>query len=168
MLRPTLVYNCKNVPALCNNVGQYLPAGVNTRTLHYDSSPQRVGKRRDTICPTGWTDNQINGQDRCPAANQPQWRYAKLESSGRTFAGPLDIEMYRGSDNIISPNRLAKKEENRKLQDDGQWITETKYYKYGAVLSCDEWPAASTIEGGNGDVKPSTTYCKRPSLKIVF
>lgn len=62
-LRPTVVYNCHWMIALCQNARAYLPGGGNGPwTFHYDRAEYRNKARRDSICPSDWADrNCING-----------------------------------------------------------------------------------------------------------
>ncbi|KAL4937115.1 hypothetical protein ASPVEDRAFT_77909 [Aspergillus versicolor CBS 583.65] len=146
-MRPTLVYNCAKAPSLCKTVAKHFGGSVGTGTYHYDAdyrirqgdSGQRKSVRRNDNCPSSWIDG------RCPEADQPRF-YA----GARGFADAL---MYRGrnADREPDDNRLA--EEYTKRLADGS--VKTMHREIGAVLSCDEWPAASWIEGGSG----GATYC---------
>lgn len=61
-------------------------------------------------------------------------------------------------DGVRHKNRLAKIEEIRVADDTDPtgWRTEIQSTPYGAILSCDEFPAASWVEGGTG----ASTYCE--------
>ncbi len=138
-LRPTLVYNCAHVPALCNNVRNYLGSQTTAR-LHFDRyRPQaptgqllrsRKDERRGQSCPTNWIDTHG-----CPELNQPQWK-----STENPFL--QDAILWRNKADVPDKSRLARK--NDKRDSDGN-IKEPKYIKLGAVLSCDEWPAARCV-----------------------
>lgn len=163
-MRPTLVYNCRNVAGLCNNVKEYLGSGVSTKTLHYDANDDRVNLRRGSVCPTSWIDQvRLDGTNRCPEPSQPLWKFQKCirRVGGECKAwedhrSGQDPVMWEDKSGVQSNNRLAKREVLINAKGE---VTE-KYTKMGAVLSCDEWPAASWIEGGAGDIKTSNTYCK--------
>lgn len=77
---PTLIYNCHNVPALCNNVekagrvgaaaGNY-PGGF--EAFGWDPDPGRKSRRRTKRCGRGWkTSTDLDPNRRgCPHPNQP-------------------------------------------------------------------------------------------------
>lgn len=157
-LRPTLVYNCKYVPALCNNVRAYLGVTGPTASmsgLHYDSNGARVSKRRKTVCLEGenWIEQMTNGRNRCPEPDQPSsWKYKKCtkhDKNNRCLRwengdAPQETLMLQTTDPTtgavtIDKNQLAKKGAVKYNQDG---TSTQKYLKMGAVMSCDEWPAA--------------------------
>ncbi|KAK2736011.1 hypothetical protein FQN57_000904 [Myotisia sp. PD_48] len=138
-LRPTLVYNCAQAPSLCKTAGNYLGAGVTTATLHYDNNAIRKTARRDDSCPGNWIDTHD-----CPAPDQPQWK-----GKGRDHFS--NVIMWRDKNGVVDRNRIA--DHSTKRLADG---TEKDIYRFaGAIMSCDEWPAASWIEGGTG----AQQYC---------
>jgi hypothetical protein len=156
VLRPTLVYNCNNVPALCKNVRAFLGAAT-TATMHFDVERQRDDLRRAQSCPRTWISTpRANGANRCPEPDQPQWKWMKCLRRKATRAGepkgeclqwenhgPVDAVMFQTTDSegvtTIDNNRLAEKLPP-KVDTNGNVVQ--KYSKLGAVLSCDEWPAA--------------------------
>ncbi|PGH10678.1 hypothetical protein AJ80_07434 [Polytolypa hystricis UAMH7299] len=138
-LRPTLVYNCAQAPSLCKTVRNYLPAGASTATLHYDSIADRKNARRDQSCPTDWAETHG-----CPESDQPQWK-----GRGRNYFS--DVVMWHDKDGVADPKRLADKSTKR----DAQGKEKTVYRFAGVILTCDEWPAATWIEGGSGAAR----YC---------
>ncbi|EEY19830.1 hypothetical protein VDBG_05939 [Verticillium alfalfae VaMs.102] len=158
-LRPKLVYNCNLVPALCKNARNYLGGGT-TSQFHFDAfrvqkkrdagrnaKKSRVDARRDESCPTSWINN-----GRCPEGDQPDWTW---KSGGQI--NPFVKAQMHVEDGVQHRNRLAKVEEVR-VADTNEplgYRVETQSTPYGAILSCDEFPAASWIEGGNG----ASTYC---------
>ncbi|KAL2060471.1 hypothetical protein VTL71DRAFT_9502 [Oculimacula yallundae] len=156
--RPMLVYNCHNVPALCQTVKSYLGSRT-SGTFHYDrwslpkerKSKTRTAARRKSSCGgddgVQWIDSKrADGSNRCPEPDKPgTWKY-ETDQSEHTV-------MWRKSDGTnISKNRLAKKVITPKEDGTGY---DTTYVTMGAKLTCDEWPAASWIEGGAG----SSIYC---------
>ncbi|KAK2759212.1 hypothetical protein CKAH01_16719 [Colletotrichum kahawae] len=154
--RPTLVYNCHIVPALCKNVRQYLGQDVSTATLHYDGLAARKIRRRKESCPGSWIETPLTGRlagpvagQRCPERDQPDWRYQNNGVAHAAVPAVMYVDPKNGETDI---NRLA----TMKLElDKADGTLKPTYTKLDAVLSCDEWPAASWIEGGKG----ATTYC---------
>ncbi|KAL3443019.1 hypothetical protein BJX65DRAFT_298638 [Aspergillus insuetus] len=141
-MRPTLVYNCAKARSLCRTVARYFGGNVGTGTFHYDNDyrirqgdqGQRKSTRRNANCATDWIDN-----GRCPETNQPDYYAGRL--------GYIPAVMFRGVNVDKDPddNRLA--EPYTKRMADG--TTKEMHRTVPAVLSCDEWPAASWIEGGS-------------------
>ncbi|KAH8895966.1 hypothetical protein GQ53DRAFT_854268 [Thozetella sp. PMI_491] len=163
-LRPKLVYNCRLVPALCKNAGNYLGGGT-TSQFHYDAfrtkrgadgnkKTTRVDARRDQACPSNW----ING-DRCPEDDQTDWTWQSPVGVALEIRPFVKAELYKYKDGTTHKNRLAKVVEVDVPDEDNPLITHKEYHStpYGAVFSCDEFPAASWIEGGSG----ARTYCNQ-------
>lgn len=161
VLRPKLVYNCALVPALCKNARNYL--GGTTGQFHYDAfrtpakrdgagkkKPSRVDARRGQACPSSWIEFH-----KCPEDDQPDWTWQSASGQMQPF---VKAELYRYKDGTTHKNRLAKVEEVQVMDDSTPTGLRTEYKStpYGAVLSCDEFPAASWIEGGAG----AKTYCE--------
>ncbi len=121
-------------------------------SLHYDANGIRVAMRRNTVCPDGWIKQiRADGTNQCPEPDQPKWRWKKCIQTGKDGKcnkwqnddGPQDPVMFQKLDANgvvieVDNNRLAKKVD----QVDINGVQTTKYSKLGAVLSCDEWPAA--------------------------
>ncbi|KAI9375794.1 hypothetical protein BJX61DRAFT_539524 [Aspergillus egyptiacus] len=145
--RPKIVYNCALVPALCKNARKYLN-GKSKATMHYDYDELKKRKkgRRDNSCPGNWIKN-----GRCPESDQPSdYWFTREEES------PLEkkeIHMWRGKDGNSEPDPSHFAEVRVKRAQDGTEIR--RWSKFGAQFTCDEWPAASWIEGGEG----ANTYC---------
>lgn len=99
-------------------------------TLHYDTQGQRGDARRKHACPDNWIRN-----DRYPESDQPEWKSEKHPIS-------QPVIMWHNKAGERDENRLAKM--NNKRDRDGN-IMEPKYLKLGAILSCDEWPAAQYV-----------------------
>ncbi|KAH7369928.1 hypothetical protein BKA65DRAFT_531693 [Rhexocercosporidium sp. MPI-PUGE-AT-0058] len=159
--RPTLVYNCYNVLVLCKTVKRHLGAATSA-TFHYDrwagntakGEPNRKDTRRSANCPSVWISTpRADGSNRCPEPDQPRtWKSKNTEAAVTRDT----IMMRRGSGElgdpvVIDQAQLAK---IKKVQNDqGAWVD--KYIGLGAAFTCDEFPAASWIEGGAG----ASIYC---------
>src|SRR4051812_6428142 len=78
---PVIVYNCYNVPALCNGAKKYLGARTSAtfhydRWSHIDPAKTRSHARRQESCATNWiTTLRADGSNRCPEPDQPSWKY---------------------------------------------------------------------------------------------
>ncbi|KAH0421493.1 hypothetical protein CcaCcLH18_13391 [Colletotrichum camelliae] len=144
--RPALVYNCHIVPALCKNVRQYLGQDVSTATLHYDGLAARKIRRRKESCPGSWIETPLTGRlagpvagQRCPERDQPDWRYQNNGVSHAAVPAVMYVDPKNGETDI---NRLATMELEL---DKADGTLKPTYTKLDAVLSCDEWPAASGL-----------------------
>ena len=142
---PTLIYNCAKMPAICNNVDQYLhrqvpPAGLDPlyKTIpgngyldfHYDSNRYRVNARRNSVCPGNWYNNHP-----CPEPSQPPvvvaggWVNARGDFQGEAFVGGTRIEPNSANPigamlfEITNPARGSAYQ--------------------GMIWSCDEFPPAT-------------------------
>jgi hypothetical protein len=128
-LRPTLVYNCAHAPSLCKTVNKYWASAGITTTLHYDANQERKAARRRQSCPDDWVET--NG---CPESDQPQWK-----AEGRPTL--TDVVMWHDKDGVPDVNRIADKSTKRDRNGN-----EIPVYRFaGAVMSCDEWPAARYV-----------------------
>lgn len=147
--RPTLVYNCRNVPALCRTVKSYLGSATSA-TFHYDrwagnndgSRAKRKTTRRNANCPSSWIDTpRADGSNRCPEPDQPStWKSADSDRVSMT-QDTIMMQTGSGNDVIVDRSQLAKK---KNIQNErGEW--EVKYEGLGAALSCDEFPAARYV-----------------------
>ena len=101
-----------------------------------DRTKTRTDARRQQSCASDWIDTlRPDGSNRCPESDQPNWKYG---SGGVTVSN--EAVMWRNQDGTeISNNRLARK--TTKRDSEGNEITQ--YTTLGAILSCDEFPAAS-------------------------
>lgn len=159
-LRPTIVYNCAYMPSICNNVRKFighLPVRGTPYILHYDPDPFRNSARRNGACGSDWVNTKVNGQPRCPERDQPKWTGYK----GNEKHGPYDAEIHPSDDGKFL-NRLSSSWVKINVDEKGAIEETIVWDDYGAVMSCDEFPLASTIEGGDaGDgVAKATEYCK--------
>ncbi|GJC99200.1 hypothetical protein ColKHC_08026 [Colletotrichum higginsianum] len=135
-----LEYNCYWMPAICQNARNYLnsPAGQNRNwptAFTYDLVPIRGNEhRREAVCPqkkTPWKDSHS-----CPESDQPtvmrskypaylgKWHHTELESPASI---PVDLTI-----KAWQPPTGGNREPS------------------GLKYSCDEFPAAKWIEGGDG------------------
>ncbi|KAF9885281.1 hypothetical protein FE257_013079 [Aspergillus nanangensis] len=144
--RPKLVYNCHKVPALCKTSRGSLNGG-STAVRHYDrdSFKERTASRRESSCPGTWLDSHT-----CPESDQPPEFWYQ---NGKTVS-KWEVKMWKGQDGQgdASENQLARL---TGIKHDRDGIIKEHWSKLGAKLTCDEWPAASWIEGGSG----AKTYC---------
>lgn len=125
------MYNCHNVPALCNNARQYLGAAT-TATFHYDASGSRGKERREQSCGGGWASDHP-----CPERNQPGIFHYLSNGIG----GEMEVFIYEGppTGKPSDGKQLATKTEKR-MSDNS---IKTTYTKILVKLTCDEFPAAS-------------------------
>ncbi|KAL5354921.1 hypothetical protein BJX96DRAFT_170177 [Aspergillus floccosus] len=137
---PTLIYNCANLPSICANVQDYLTdnniaMGIGL-DFHYDSFSKTTKKRRNQSCRPNerWTSDLP-----FPCGSDPA---QPLVMPGNLLArvGPL----------ATWPNPQFRMEIPNAL---GTGPSGMRY-------TCDEFPAASWIEGGVNGLPPySSVYC---------
>ncbi|KAF7558106.1 hypothetical protein G7Z17_g84 [Cylindrodendrum hubeiense] len=149
---PTLVYNCAKVPALCENVHQQYPLNTYTHTpqpgqsvtghstlqgrthllLHFDTGAKSQ-IQRGVACNTGWKKRHV-----CPETNQPH----TVPEGAVLGDGSFPAARW-------NPNGL-------KFGDSGYNRIADRLGQFsGMMWTCDEFPFASSIEGGSG----ALTYC---------
>lgn len=156
-----LVYNCAKMPSICRNVHQRnplqavqgvtgagnlgeldqgrTPGGLPYITLNYDTSEPNKKARRSVACPSNWHQTQ-----RCPKGDQPPTVYSGVAyTSGYTGQRWIQANINFGDPgyNVIA---------NAANTGPG-----------GMFWSCDEWPPATTTQGGAG----SSTYCAPQNYK---
>ncbi|KAF9885052.1 hypothetical protein FE257_000783 [Aspergillus nanangensis] len=139
---PTLIYNCDNIPSICANVGEYLAINGfqmgNGLEFHYDSLNKNTKRRRKQSCPEkgAWVTRYLN----IPCGDNPVAPQVMPGSLSPTV-GPL-LNWPKPEFQMEIPNAAG----------DGP---------SGMRYTCDEFPAASWIEGGrNGQQPPLTNvYC---------
>ena len=118
-----------------------------------------VDIRRKTVCPSSWIDTiPLDRPHQCPMPNQPKWfskKCAKTKPNSSeckadgwvNVDGPEDPVMYQTTDKngvvTIDKNQMARK--RTEVDFNSGSVVSTKYSKVGAVMSCDEWPAARCV-----------------------
>lgn len=148
------------MPSICNNVRNYighLPVRGTPYTLHFDKDDSRRKARRNAACGGDWANTLVDGKMRCPEPDQPKWTgYKRSEKHG-----PYDAEIHPSEDGDFY-NRLSSSWIKIDIGENGEVTETTVWDDYGAVMSCDEFPLASTIEGGAaGDgLAKATEYCE--------
>ncbi|KAH0200996.1 hypothetical protein KCU99_g5779, partial [Aureobasidium melanogenum] len=156
---PTIYYNCYYAGSLCNNV-ELTQTGAHAGTIDmelvYDKDAKRKKKRRYEICPSKWNKNHV-----CPEVDQPDvWTIDPSRnprsSSGETVKTPKKLS--------TSLQNVAAKAGNKALKyliaDYQNGVTGT-LEPSGLMYTCDEFPFASTIQGGTGfkgDSNAGLTY----------
>lgn len=140
-----LEYNCEYLTSICANVREfYGNTSSSAKFLTYDMISTRADARRKKTCPSSWKKGS-NGLPRCPEPNQPKfyrndsliWPYTALQP------GVINGKTMKIADKV-DPNNNTIEES-------------------GVIYTCDEFPAASWVEGGigNGGVqdRAANTYC---------
>ncbi|KAI1373409.1 hypothetical protein F4677DRAFT_448485 [Hypoxylon crocopeplum] len=123
--------------ANAGNLGQLDPGqngGQNYITLTYDTSANNKRRRRNAACPSNW--KLTHG---CPEGNQPP---TVASGSSWSFGGYIGARW--------NPNNLVRGQAGynviANLANTGP---------SGAIWTCDEWPPAITVQGGQA----AQTYC---------
>ncbi len=155
-LRPETVilwYNCHYLQDICKNAENFLatPRGISLhsdssldnagfRTFGYDantgeSSAYRDERRRSRSCPTNWKNTHS-----CPEVDQ-----------ALPGAMKQDVQWHTTALDPLIPNNAIK---GKYI---GNVLVEPSWIRY----SCEEFPAASWVEGGDGTAhtRPASTRC---------
>lgn len=146
-LRPTMVYNCAFMPTICKNIKQFagsLPIAGSEWTFHFDPVKARANTRRGHACPKGWVHKlKPDNTPRCPEPDQPDW--VGYEHGNTAKHGPYRPKIHPGRDKQLKDtfNRLAKSWQRIRFNKDGTYEKSIEWHDYGAVMSCDEFPAAT-------------------------
>lgn len=141
-LRPTVVYNCHWMIALCQNARAYVGTGNGPWGFHYDRNRVRNEARRSSICVDGWANTH------CP--NGPTLDWYTGNDGGTTKFPPIQ---YCPKD----PKRYGYHKLGKNNQDGTP-----KVYQAGVISSCDEFPPASWIQGGVQGGTGAKAICKCP------
>lgn len=144
-MRPTLVYNCAMIPSICKNAAQwlgYLPTNVGQVVMHFDPDSGRRAARNSAACPTGWASGQrADGTPQCPENDQPKW--SGYDSAGIKY-GPFVAKIHPQG---ASSNRLTNRWQVITYNSQEKRFERTAHYDdYGAIMTCDEFPAATYVE----------------------
>lgn len=154
---PTLWYNCRYAKSICNNVEKTQP-GANAGTLQmelvYDSDTKRRDTRRSGgegqpgMCPGTWKNTHT-----CPEPDQPDVWVIDMQRDRQLR--PVKIP-----NSLKYPSGMYNGKANTQIADFARRPS-------GLMYTCDEFPFASTIQGGTGFIGDanaglgyaSTTYC---------
>ncbi|KAI9798517.1 MAG: hypothetical protein M1833_004784 [Piccolia ochrophora] len=144
---PTLVYNCKQMPLICENAKEYLNTnGKNFEKnsdgaykLHYDPDGGHLRTRRDEACHDGKF---------CPdSCKDATTAGKKVSDIAKDWMPPKDLDPK--ADYYKSINDWWKKQVVKlNLKNAGD--VPGRIWAPGYLFTCDEFPAASWIEGGAG------------------
>ncbi|KAF3119738.1 hypothetical protein TWF594_004601 [Orbilia oligospora] len=165
--KPTLVYNCNIIPALCNAAEKHLGVGVVTTTLIYDrwklervngvkmiKGRSRVDERRNYACG--------NGRRLLPLEE-----HRKEVVVSTTYTPVVFPVNFIGANTVLlndGEEDMATKTVEDKLaietEVSGLMMKERIPYKF----SCEEFPPATSIQGGMG----ADTYCAQIRQPMGF
>lgn len=146
-MRPTVVYNCAKVPALCKTAQKYLNhngALATTGSFHYDMTGHgRSNTRRENSgCVTAWIDIPIvAGRNRCPEIDQPDYL-----TNGSPLV-PIKVNMHfknvrdAQGNNVEVPDVRDMGRLRNGLSTNGLRSS----YSTGTSLTCDEFPPARYV-----------------------
>ena len=166
---PTLVYNCYYMPLICENVASYAksinPNGGGDlggpQLFHFDPKNTSKNARRSSVCGCFIHDDCVNavsngksnGAKVTDIANQPPF-------------DTLNIPMSQADMNIILAGTNPKPP---KLRVPLPSVPGRFFGVSGVAFSCDEFPAATFIEGGigiNSNGNRAKTICAMQSWQI--
>lgn len=144
---PTLIYNCFTMPLICENVAawakQFFPSGngdLNGNQLFYfDPEPSSKDARRQKAC-------GCFSHDDCSGSGVSKGKRAgdkvtDIAASAGPFAtiSPSDEQIIKAGSN---PNSNGQRTPLPSVPG--------RFFADGVGLTCDEFPAATFIEGGDG------------------
>lgn len=145
----SLTYNCHYMPAICQNVDQYM-ASTQSRarryphSFAYDLNADRGGDssmgRRFYMCPKNWAKSK---PDRCPHSNQPY----PMRRDGNRWPTTDVIPL-----NLNPPNIADKHTKLFVIKSVADGMGNKR--ESGLYYSCDEFPPAKWVEGGVGLLNP--------------
>ena len=170
----TLVYNCYYMPLICENVANYAktinPGGGGSlaapQQFHFDPNGTLLESRRQKAC------GCFQHDDCSTARSQGKTTDLVIDIAGRAPFDTLNTPLSQASKNII----LAGKNPGTKngvlqarvpLQSVPGRFLDVE----GVAFSCDEFPAATFIEGGiglNGAGNRAKTVCAMQSWQIYL
>ena len=166
---PTLVYNCYYMPLICENVASYaksinpalngdLAANV---LFHFDPSSDSLTLRRARACGCFKHDSCDTAKSNGKSAGTKVTDIAK-----RPPFDTLNTPMSQGDEDTIlkGSNPAANQQRAGLTSVPGRFFGVT-----GVGFSCDEFPAATFIEGGtgiNGNGNRAKTICAMQSWQI--
>ncbi|KAH7312212.1 hypothetical protein B0I35DRAFT_410973 [Stachybotrys elegans] len=140
--RPTMIYNCAKMAAICWNLQEFMTdnaaAGYGAVPLvfHYDPEPWRLNERREFSCPSSGRWQRTHGVNCGSTPGQPN--IIPLNPAGVPLP-PVAVQP--GSNVNWQPSGPHFRNEIPNLLGNGP---------SGMAFTCEEMPAASWIEGGNG------------------
>ncbi|KAI0542148.1 hypothetical protein GGR58DRAFT_454175 [Xylaria digitata] len=136
---PTVIFNCDRLKAICWNLQEFMNDQTNTGygtlplTFHYDGDMERKNTRREFSCPENWQRahlgnrcGSVPGQPNVEPGNLPPVVVRPVPTDGPQLWTPSGPRF-----NNEIPN-----------------LTNTA--SSGMAFTCEEMPAASWIEGGDG------------------
>ncbi|KAH7113230.1 hypothetical protein B0J11DRAFT_541761 [Dendryphion nanum] len=148
--KATLIYNCALMPAICENVQQWINNDPISRSLprdfHMDLNSRHTSKRREKSCPGTWRLTHP-----CPELFPEVVR--GWNTTSRTFTSPGNSLLP-----AIPGNPFTAAFTNEIAAANGVDSS-------GLAYTCDEFPPASWIEGGsNGFGNTANTRCAPQGL----
>ena len=160
---PTLIYNCNQMPLICENVAAWVKGGggggsstgdlAGNQLFYFDPEPGQKDSRRTSAC--GCFDH-----DNCVGSGK---------SSGKS-SGSLVVDIATATlGNAISaiapaasPIILAGANPKTGGTRTPVNAISGRFFQDGVGLTCDEFPAATFIEGGSG----AETICAMQSWQV--
>ncbi len=170
----TLVYNCYYMPLICENVANYAktinPGGGGNlaapKEFHFDPDGTALSQRRDRAC------GCFKHDDCSTARSQGKTTNLVTDIAGRAPFDTLNTPLSQASENIILAGKNPSTV-NGVLQARAplQSVPGRFFDVEGVAFSCDEFPAATFIEGGiglNGAGNRAKTICAMQSWQIYL
>lgn len=170
----TLVYNCYYMPLICENVANYAktinPGGGGNlaapKEFHFDPENNALEKRRTNAC------GCFEHDDCSTARSQGKTTNLVTNIAGQAPFNTLNTPLSQASRNIILAGKNPK-DVNGVLQARVplQSVPGRFFDVEGVTFSCDEFPAATFIEGGtgiNGAGNRAKTLCATQSWQIIL
>ena len=166
---PTLVYNCYYMPLICENVASYAksinPAGNGDLAapvaFHFDPSSDSLNSRRARACGCFKHDDCDKATSNGKSGGTKVTDIAK-----RAPFNTLNTPMSQGDEDIILKGSNPPTGQQRQAFAS---VPGRFFGVNGVAFSCDEFPAATFIEGGtgiDGNGNKAKTICAMQSWQI--
>ena len=164
---PTLVYNCAAMPLICENVASYAkkvqnPGGHGDLNglpiFHFDPSNDDKRQRRQLSCGCFKHDN-------CPQQSSTGKQSVLITDIAKDWADQNGFDAISAQDTQIimdgpNPSRTtATMSPNPRVS---QNAIPGRFFRQGMAFTCDEFPAATFIQGGQN----AETICAMSNWKI--
>ena len=169
----TLVYNCYYMPLICENVANYAktinPGGggdlAAPKEFHFDPETTALEKRRDRAC------GCFEHDDCSTAKSQGKTTDLVTDIARRPPFDTLNTPLSQANQNIIlAGTNPSTKNGVLQARVPLQSVPGRFFDANGVAFSCDEFPAATFIEGGtglNGAGNRAKTICAMQSWQII-
>lgn len=155
---PTLVYNCAQMPLICENVAAWAIKKGNTQghipqnqVFYFDPDAGNKDKRRDKFC-------GCFSHDDCVGSGISSGK-RKGDKVTDIAASTVNVNPIGAAETGIMKAGPNPKQGQQRVPSNS---IPGRFFGQGVALTCDEFPAATFIEGGEG----ADTICAMQSWQV--